>query len=73
MTQLSERDRIPVLTRREREVAHLAAAGLSSPAIAERLVVSVRTVESHLYQVFAKLGVRRREEIAAVMGDPENH
>lgn len=71
LTQLSESEKIPVLTRREREVAHLAAAGLSSPAIAERLVVSVRTVESHLYQVFAKLGVRHREEIAAVMGDHE--
>ncbi|GAB3811409.1 LuxR family transcriptional regulator [Tessaracoccus terricola] len=71
MTQVSQVEQLPVLTRREREVARLAAAGLSSPAIAERLVVSVRTVESHLYQVFAKLGVRRREEIAALIGTPE--
>ncbi|MCC2593842.1 LuxR C-terminal-related transcriptional regulator [Tessaracoccus sp. OS52] len=59
---------LPELTRREREVAHLVAEGLSSKAIAERLVLSVRTVESHLYQVFAKLGVRRREEIAELLG-----
>lgn len=55
------------LTRREREVARLAADGLSSPDIADRLVLSVRTVESHLYQVFAKLGVRRREEVAEAL------
>jgi DNA-binding CsgD family transcriptional regulator len=52
------------LTRREREVARLAAQGLSSPEIARRLVVSVRTVEGHLYRLFAKLGVSRREDLA---------
>lgn len=55
------------LTRREHEVARLAAEGLSSPEIAERLVLSVRTVESHLYQAFAKLGVRRREDVAEAL------
>jgi DNA-binding CsgD family transcriptional regulator len=53
------------LTRREREIARLAAQGLSSPDIARRLVVSVRTVEGHLYRLFAKLGVSRREDLAA--------
>ncbi|QAY59884.1 helix-turn-helix transcriptional regulator [Microbacterium protaetiae] len=55
------------LSRRERDVAMLAADGLSNAAIAERLVVSVRTVESHLYQAFGKLGVQRREELAAAL------
>lgn len=55
------------LTRREREIAGLAAGGLSSRAIAERLTVSVRTVDSHLSRVFAKLGVRSRRELAAVL------
>lgn len=55
------------LSRRELDVARLAAAGLSNAAIAQRLVVSVRTVESHLYQVFAKLGVQRRTELAALL------
>ena len=35
----------------------------ATSAIAEQLVVSVRTVESHLYQVFAKLGLRSRTEL----------
>lgn len=52
------------LTDREREVATLAAQGLSNTRIAERLVVSVRTVESHLYHAYAKLGVSSREELA---------
>ena len=52
-----------VLSRREQDVARLAASGLTNAAIAEQLVVSVRTVESHLYQVFAKLGLRSRTEL----------
>lgn len=53
----------PGLTPREREIAGLAAAGLSNRAIAERLVVSVRTVDNHLQHVFDKLGVRSRREL----------
>jgi len=52
------------LTRREREIAALAAAGLSSKVIAERLFLSVRTVDSHLARVFAKLGLHSRAELA---------
>ena len=52
------------LTRREREVAELAAEGLPSRAIGERLHVSKRTVESHVLRVYAKLGVRSRAELA---------
>lgn len=57
----------PTLTSREQEIASLAAKGWSSPAIADELTVSVRTVESHLYRAFAKLGVRSREELAATL------
>ena len=52
------------LTPREREIALLAAGGLSSRAIAARLVVSVRTVDNHLQRAYRKLGVSRRAELA---------
>jgi len=55
------------LTSREREVALLAAAGLSSREIAERLVVSIRTVDNHLHRVYRKLGITRREELMRLM------
>ncbi|TDP93481.1 regulatory LuxR family protein [Leucobacter luti] len=51
------------LTAREREVALLAALGHSSRFIAERLHISVRTVETHLSNVFAKVGVENRDEL----------
>jgi DNA-binding CsgD family transcriptional regulator len=52
------------LTRREREVVALAAQGLTSPDIAGRLHLSVRTVENHLQAGYHKLGVHRREDLA---------
>jgi ATP/maltotriose-dependent transcriptional regulator MalT len=57
-------DQVSPLTRREREVAVLAASGLTSPQIADRLFVSSRTVEGHLDKIFAKLGVTHRHELA---------
>lgn len=48
------------LTARELEVLRLLARGLTNPAIAERLVVSRKTVEHHLEAVYAKLGVHSR-------------
>lgn len=49
------------LTAREREVVTLAALGLTNREIADRLVVSVRTVEGHAHHAAAKLGVPRSE------------
>ena len=51
------------LTAREREVAYLAAEGVSNKYIAERLFLSSRTVENHLSKVFVKLGVSTRLEL----------
>jgi DNA-binding CsgD family transcriptional regulator len=51
------------LTPREQEIAELAAQGLTSKAIGERLYVSSRTVENHLQRVYTKLGVSTRDEL----------
>ena len=56
------------LTRREREVASMAAAGASSREIAAKLVLSVRTVDNHLQNAYSKLGVTSRDELARVLG-----
>lgn len=57
-----------MLTKREREIASYAVAGLSDREIADRLTVSVRTVEGHLYRAYAKLGVTSREQLASSLG-----
>ena len=55
------------LTPRELEIALLAASNLSNREIAERLVVSPRTVETHVYRVMDKLGVSRRQELGPLL------
>lgn len=60
---------LPV-TSREREVVTLAGRGLSNKDIAERLGVSVRTVEGHLYRAGAKLGITRRTEFTDLLRGP---
>ena len=56
------------LTAREREITELAARGLSNKTIADRLTVSVRTVEGHLYRAGLKLGVSERSAFAELLG-----
>jgi DNA-binding CsgD family transcriptional regulator len=51
------------LSRREHEIAQLAARGDSNKEISQKLVISLRTVENHLHTIFSKLGVTRREDL----------
>jgi predicted ATPase/DNA-binding CsgD family transcriptional regulator len=55
----------PTLTRREKEIAELVSQGLTNRQIADRLVLSVRTAESHVESVRNKLGFQSRAQIAA--------
>jgi DNA-binding CsgD family transcriptional regulator len=66
----ADRDGSPLarLTGREREVARLAAGGLTDREIADSLVVSVRTVESHLSSAYRKLGIRSRRALRESAG-----
>jgi DNA-binding CsgD family transcriptional regulator len=56
-------------TARQSEILRLLAAGMSNAEIAERLVVSVRTVDHHVSAVVQKLGVTSRREAAALFLD----
>ncbi len=67
---LATTERLP-LTDREREIAMLIGAGLSSRAVAQRLHLSVRTVEGHIYRAMAKTGVTTRSELVALL--PHRH
>ena len=64
---LQVRPSAPALTKREREIAVLAARGLQNKQIAEQLVVSIRTVESHLLNACQKLGVDNRRALREVI------
>ena len=55
------------LTDREREIALLVVQGLSNRDVAERLTLSVRTVEGHIYKAMTKTGTATREELAALL------
>jgi DNA-binding CsgD family transcriptional regulator len=56
------------LTATERQVAELAAAGLTNREIAERMFISLRTTEANLSRIYRKLGVRSRAELARDFG-----
>jgi DNA-binding CsgD family transcriptional regulator len=67
-SQRRERDSLDELTPQELQIAQMVVQGLSNRGIAERLYLSRRTVESHLYRVYPKLGVSSRTQLVSVLG-----
>jgi len=69
----SELVRVPVrrtpsdLTATEETIASLAATGLTNRAIAERIYISLKTVESNLARIYRKLGIHSRAELGRAM------
>src|SRR4051812_28394485 len=61
------------LTAQERQIAGLARGGLSNPEIGARLFLSPRTVEWHLRNVFIKLHIRSRRELANALPSSDSH
>jgi DNA-binding NarL/FixJ family response regulator len=55
------------LTAQELQIARLAAEGLSNREIAQQLYLSHRTIATHLYRIFPKLGVAARGELGAAL------
>ena len=55
------------LTAREREIVRLIGSGLSSREVAERLCLSLRTVEGHIYRAMTKTGTASREELIRLL------
>ncbi len=69
---LDGRQGLVTLTPQQRQIATLAAAGLTNKQIGERLYLSHRTVATHLYQIFAKLGVTSRVALRDALSGNEN-
>jgi len=67
LESVSGRDALATLTRKEQEVALMAARGMTKRAIADSLSVSLRTVGNHINHLYAKLGVSTRDELRAVL------
>jgi DNA-binding CsgD family transcriptional regulator len=66
--RLRARDRRQALSPQEMQIAQLAAEGLTNKEIGEKLFLSHRTVGSHLYRTFPKLGIKSRSELVAAIG-----
>ena len=59
------------LTPQERQIIRLTAGGLSNREIAQRLYLSPRTVASHLYRSFPKLGVADRHQLQGLIAQSD--
>ena len=73
LTRPQTSDALTALTERELEVAQLIAVGRSNSDIAHEMALSIFTVKNHVSQILAKLKVRSRTQVAAIIlreGDP---
>jgi DNA-binding NarL/FixJ family response regulator len=70
-TREAARKQLSTLTERELDTARAIADGLGNPAIAERLHISIATVKAHTGNLFAKLAVENRVQIALLVRDAE--
>ncbi|MGW2261326.1 response regulator [Streptomyces sp. NPDC001780] len=66
------RKQLSTLTERERETARAIADGLGNPEIAQRLHISIATVKAHVGNLFAKLALENRVQIALLVRDAED-
>ena len=66
-------DQVAALTDREREIAAMVSAGSTNPEIAAAVFVSRKTVERHVSNILAKLGMRNRAELAALSAELRAH
>ncbi|HEY0807746.1 MAG TPA: LuxR C-terminal-related transcriptional regulator, partial [Pseudonocardiaceae bacterium] len=66
-------DQLFVLTERELAVARLVADGMTNQAAARALYLSVKTVEYHLSNVYNKLGITSRRQLAVALGSDDQH
>ena len=66
-----DRDALGELTPQQRQIVRLASDGLTNREIGDRLFLSPRTVSSHLYRSYPKLGVSSRHQLRDVIGRPE--
>jgi DNA-binding CsgD family transcriptional regulator len=67
---LGERDALRELTPQQRQIVRLASEGLTNREIGDRLFLSARTVSSHLYRSYPKLGVAGRSQLRDVIARP---
>ena len=65
---VAELEHLSPLTAREREIALMAATGVATKVIAERLFLANRTVDNHLQRIYAKLGIPGRRQLADALG-----
>uniref|UniRef100_UPI000AF85E32 helix-turn-helix domain-containing protein n=1 Tax=Actinomadura kijaniata TaxID=46161 RepID=UPI000AF85E32 len=61
-------DPLAALTAQQRQIAALVAAGATNREIATHLMISTRTVDGHLRNIFTRLGLRSRVELARLAG-----